>query len=149
MREILFKGFHEDQRGKEKAFYNGEWHDGIWAEGFLYYEESYQGSINFAYIINDVVETNCGLDIISDYAVDPSTVCEYTGMTDKNGKKIWENDIVLTDEAGWIGRVIYNYGMFMCEDKRGGYSSYCLWDDFEVLGNYFDHPELLQSEDKQ
>lgn len=33
MREILFRGFNEDKDGKEKAFYGGKWHKGVWAEG--------------------------------------------------------------------------------------------------------------------
>lgn len=42
--------------------------------------------------------------------VDPSTVCQFTGLTDKNGKKIWENDIV--EFLGHIGIIQYENGCF-------------------------------------
>lgn len=68
---------------------------------------------------------------------------QFTGLLDKNSKEIWEGDIVLTDEADWIGEVIFNHGMFMCRDKKGGFASFCNWDKFEVIGNIYENPELL------
>lgn len=69
-----------------------------------------------------------------------------TGMKDKNGKLIYESDIVLTDEAGWIAQVIWDRDCFMCIKKNSGFSSMCNWEDFEVLGNIYEHPERLEGE---
>ena len=68
MREILFKAKRLDSRDWVEGFF---WKD-IWGDG-----ES-------CYILYDG----------EDYEVDPSTVCQYTGLTDRNGKKIFVGDIV-------------------------------------------------------
>jgi len=67
-----------------------------------------------------------------------------TGLLDKNGVEIFEGDIVLTDEAGWIGKVIYQRDGFFCIDNGGGFSSECNWEQFEVIGNIYENPDLLE-----
>lgn len=90
------------------------------------------------------------------FEIDPDTLSQYTGLTDKNGNKIWENDIcdrkekypeiVVFNKGDWqldysyvFGKEIHtdacNLGFYVCERK-------CV----EVIGNIFDNPELLEVE---
>lgn len=129
MREILF-------RGKRIA-------DGKWMYGLPSYDE--YGNI-------EEIQVWDGEDI-SFCLVDPETICQYTGLTDKNGKKIWENDIleghlddkfpedvtrekVIWHESGWKTE---EPG---CDDKE--YLDEFDAENFEVVGNVFDNPELLE-----
>ena len=65
------------------------------------------------------------------------------GITGNNGVDIYEGDIVLTDEAGWVAQVIWSRDGFMCAKKESGFSTMCNWEDFKVLGNIYQNPELL------
>lgn len=86
------------------------------------------------------------------YPIDESSICQCTGLRDKNGKLIWENDIcIITDgtldeEDGYfrldweIDRAMFEFeGTGICAnfDNVSGY-------DCEVVGNIFDNPELLE-----
>lgn len=140
-RRILFKA---------KRIDNGEWVEG-----------------QYVYITNPLTEDGkpikhliCnGTNIFNDL-IDPDTLCQYTGLTDKNGKKIWENDIISIHaysydepEDDYFGVVTYcekdacwslnnneKYGEIICE-CFGSYTT-------EIInhGNIFDNPELLEVE---
>ena len=81
------------------------------------------------------------------YIQDPSTICQCTGLKDKNGNLVWENDVVRIkydddfSEVGWIKYsncgVRYNFVF--------GTEIYSIDDscDIEVIGNIFDNPELI------
>lgn len=85
------------------------------------------------------------------FLIDKNTICQCTGLKDKNGKLIWENDIVdCSDEecCGYIGWNESEAGFYfnvLLED--GGFEEehiYDYQDCIEVIGNKFDNPELLE-----
>lgn len=113
--------------------------DGSWVVGLLSGER---------YIANDSGE----------YLIDPSTICQCTGLKDKNGKLIWENDICDRKEE-YPEIVKYNNGDWTLDYSysKGKESGYCYCNlgfyalerkYVEVIGNIFDNPELLESEEK-
>lgn len=97
---------------------------------------------------NAIAETSAGWLIRE---VDPSTICQCTGIKDKNGTLIWENDIVYMRCNGLsgFGKVIYENGCFWVDDKKRGrrypFSNHDV--KYRVDGNIFDNPELLEQED--
>ena len=82
MREILFKAKRKD---------NGEWVEGL--PGY-----DINGKITEIEVYKKVFD--CRI-----YEIDPNTLCQFTGLTDKNGKKIWENDVVIYDK--FVGYVVF------------------------------------------
>lgn len=89
--------------------------------------------------------------------VDPETLCQFTGLCDKNGKKIWENDIVLViyenryyeKKELSTGRIVFIRGAWYIGGKVWN-ELYAIDEDaifqVEIVGNIFDNPELLQEE---
>lgn len=142
MREILFKA---------KRIDNGEWVEGYYTEcnGKIFI------GINI-FIYSDIFEV-FRTPLIRWFKVDPETLCQFTGLCDKNGKKIWENDILMAhlDEsypedaayetvewnvAGWVA---HETGSI---DRQ--YLDKFDLEHYEVVGNIFDNKELLQEEHK-
>lgn len=126
---------------KAKRIDNGEW-----VQGYLY------GIWEKRYILWGM--TNDIPDMIE---VDQSTICQCTGLTDKNGQKIWENDVVgfwdtySTEngqaEADCIGKVVWDDETISFQvTNRLSAESYEVLDECGVIGNIFDNPELLESE---
>lgn len=138
MREILFRAKRKNNRG--------------WICG------SFVKKVSGVYIISESI-TGCIADY-TEHEVDPETVCQYTGLTDKNGRKIFEGDIVNCSErrgaAFWRCKVQWNEARArfdvinadcafpMClDDCRGTIS--INGSDYEVISNIFDNPELVES----
>lgn len=89
------------------------------------------------------------------YSVFEKTVGEYTGLDDKNGKKIFEGDIVAREDYGYgCGRyyATVHYGAFNCSCCHGVYGWTFDKGDirnptwYEVIGNIHDNPELLKED---
>lgn len=131
MREILFRGKRVD--------------NGKWVHGTLNNVLDEVPRIQYAVIEH-------GMMFLTDFDVIPETVGQYTGLTDKNGVKIFEGDIVMkrTYHKKKPCEVVFGVGCFHC--GWGGGSStadhpYLLNDkQIEVIGNVFDNPELLEEE---
>lgn len=157
-REILFKAKRRD---------NGKWVEGYYCkinETTYCVEEDYKRFPvpTHHYILYETM-TDWGLpNRFLQYEIDPTTLCQYTGLTDKNGRKIWENDIItITLECddylipSETGIVEYSYGQYELKvkapDGQEAYSNLInkLSEtpfEIEKLGNVFDNPELLEVE---
>ena len=93
------------------------------------------------------------------YEVIPSTVGQYTGLKDKNGTKIFEGDIVQTNKfflsVGLNAKYVIEYDVkiacFIGTMQKGCIKHFTTFqndsDQFEVIGNIHDNPELLNAED--
>lgn len=131
-REILFKAKRKD---------NGEWVQGL---------PGYDMSGNIAEI-----ETHKSFGDCRIYEIDPDTICQYTGLTDKNGEKIWENDILKAnldesypEDITYI-KILWNECRFCInENYSTDIETLEKWDaeHFQVCGNVFDNAELLEVE---
>ena len=125
MREILFRGKTEQ----------GEWVYGLLDCHYTRPNEKY-------YHIHE-----CETDD-TEYAVIPETIGQFTGLTDKNGKKIFEGDIIKIywkDSVLTIGDIRYDENMcrfVVAEDFLYPYA-FDNTTPFEVIGNKWDNPELL------
>lgn len=145
-REIKFRGLPTCKDKDELDYINFD-RDGNFAVGF--YEDGY--------IIGKVVDASD--DYISPeflVAVDKSTVGQYTGLHDKNGREIYEGDIVNVhrvvlspgDKIGWVEYTAqYGYSIRF-GDRRCRQSDWANDDgaNYEVIGNIFDNPELMEAE---
>ena len=128
MREILF-------RGKRKDY-------GAWVEGYYVHNFWNDGEDTI-----HLVDGGC-------CTVMPETVCQYTGLTDKNGRKIFENDFVSCRQyigGNWVeyclerGYVEMKHGAFGLHRIQGYYRPFKDWMEdyeYEVIGNIFDDPNL-------
>lgn len=131
--------------------YNNDVEDGVWVHGSLRCDVGKYTIFQFETERADYVE----------YEIDPTTICQCTGLKDKNGKLIWENDVIK-----------YHFGNSYAQIRYGAYQScfdsqetehigfYVDWSESrnyrkdlgywinmvnaEVVGNIFDNPELIK-----
>lgn len=135
MREILFKAKQED---------NGKWVEGNYVKKY-----DLLGKRHLILYVDNYARWKC-------VGIDPKTLCQFTGLCDKNGKKIWENDIcdrkekypevVKMTDGDWT----LDYSYAIGRDYGNGYCNLGFYVNerkcVEVIGNIFDNPELLQEE---
>ena len=138
---------------KAKRTDNGEWvigYYGVIGERNVIIEKYAEN-----YYCPDTCESRHGNQI---HEVNSKTICQCTGLKDKNGKLIWENDVVAywdtySTESGYaeadcIGKVVWDAETISFQvTNRLSAESYEVLDECSVIGNKFDNPELLESEE--
>ena len=152
-REILFRAKHIHTMDSNEHL------DETWVYGYLSDKD---------YIYDKSLE--------GEFLVDENTICQYTGLHDKNGKRIWENDILMCHDnpkdlvkavfgefnvieveseevidsvIGWHYEVIPTDELSKCEPfcySMPLTDTYIKLNEMEVVGNVFDNPELLEEE---
>lgn len=140
-----------------KRIDNGEWvignriDDGVTGQVFIH---AVGNSVNES---DKVGEEGC-LQFVA-FEVAPSTICQCTGLKDKNGRVIWENDIVAywdsystesgLTEANCVGKVAWDDETisFQVTNRLSAESYEVLGDECSVIVNVFDNPELLEEEE--
>ena len=134
---------------ESRYLYRGKRIDnGKWVEGYLSYPFcTEKGNESYYFYAKDSLGFFCRC------AVDASTVCQCTGLKDKRGKLIWENDIIKNDKG--------NLYKAFWQDDHYQFSWVCVkseklpigakWNfdcfrgyEIEIAGNAFDNPELLE-----
>lgn len=147
MREILFRG---KAINRENGFFRTNYRNGDWVYGLItkLYDDRFKTL--------PVEMTNT--DGVSGIDIDYKTVGQYIGLTDKNGKKIFEGDIVKDHESGLYGEVVFATaqdgfdGMsgFMVDDINDGLQNYNgFWHLVEIIGNIHDNSELLKEAEQE
>ncbi len=149
-REILFKAKRKD--------------NGKWVEGYYIYHikrticplgDSVKSEDEQHVIMQDgFSDWNMPRNTVV-YEIDPDTLCQFTGLTDKNGEKIWENDIcdrkekypeiVTYNKGDWQLDYSYVFGKEMHTDACNLGFYVCERDCVEVIGNIFDNVDLLEA----
>ena len=148
MREILFRG---------KRVSNGEWVIG----GIIKVFHPNYDCENEEEFLSQKPNCYCICAKNKDFFVEQASIGQYTGLTDKNGNKIFEGDIVKNNrkEISVVTYGRHNIGCCGCcydsHDSVGFYlkdefghaeSDEDVWTDVEIIGNIHDNPELLESE---
>lgn len=149
-REILFRGKRVD---------NNEWVFGDLIRNLIYDGREKEMRIGDIYF-----EHNGDIHGTAVYKVIPETVGQYTGLTDKNGKKIFEGDIISATalDTGKEQRAVVCFGNFIDENNNDEYIGFFIEFDgikttitqlsmeecknrIEVIGNIYDNPELREA----
>lgn len=145
-------------RMQDRYLFRGKRIDnGEWVHGYLFDDGFENGRVFIGGIViekyNGTACDDWNVTGINFYEIDPNTICQCTGLKDKNGKLIWENDIIKAWSQGtcakgkikqridgtWIMYPAWQKGemWYLFPDNNGETT-------VEVIGNVFDNPELLE-----
>ena len=135
MREILFRA---------KRIDNGEWVEGYYLKTTLGKDIEPSDVIFVPFKINRSGQWGW-------IKVLPETLYQFTGMVDKNGRRIWENDIIKHEISDTIGVVKWyqeDYVGWCVDDIVIDEQQFTdeMWNECEVIGNVFGNPELMKGD---
>ncbi|EAD9205009.1 hypothetical protein AOU57_12440 [Listeria monocytogenes] len=116
----------------------------VGAEGFVYGKLLAPLASGNAYIAYDVNEVGSFVYISRSEKVDPETVGQYTGLKDKNGKKIFEGDVGWYEHNECYGVVKFEEGKFLYVWENIAEDLWEVADDIEICGNIHENPELME-----
>ena len=124
MREIKFRG---------KEINTGEWVYGFYTQGSFIDPNTEKETVRH------IIDNGMLLDVV------PETICQYIGLTDKNGKEIYEGDKLKVNESG-VFRIAYRsnsiyicgYVLLYMDGEFADYLKCGLNEMYEVVGNVFD-----------
>jgi len=137
MREILFRG--QTRKKGEKVRVDGRPVESNWVYGGIFHQNDRGGSFSVIY----------SYDPVEKHVVYADTVGQFTGVSDKNGAKIFEGDIAVIDgnETGVIEWADDTASFVVRYYKMGDTHLHCYWEhNLQVIGNIIDNPELLRKD---
>ena len=132
--------------------FRGKTYDGRW----------FFGDLSTSSKPNIYVFPSDGMDSPDTYLVRPTTIGQFTGLHDRNGKEIYEGDIVFWKDGSenpnhwryakveyYDRRATFCFTIVKCGTREIGYQfgaehSFGGYDEIEVIGNIYDNPELLK-----
>ena len=150
-REILFRG---------KRIDNGGWINGDLITTPFIRNETQE---HITYILDITkADYDCFEDLVESngiFEVDSETVCQYTGLTDKSGRRIFENDVIecKRNNRHFQSQIEWDSicGGFMFQDTKEGSAvgldallNGGIYNDFKIIGNIFDNPEFVKGDIK-
>ena len=158
MREILFRAKRTD---------NGEWIEGYYAKQSNH--ACFAHELKYQHFIFKDVCLDFNLGGLQEFEIIPETVGQYTGLTDKNGVRIFEGDILrgfeypfcsnINGEFNYFAEIVWfdnssAFGIYTFKNPKSNvrgisegntdYLEYFNADKWEVIGNIHDNPELLE-----
>ena len=151
MREILFRG---------KRIDNGAWVEGSLIVTTAVKEKTY--IVDSCWCEHGKVNEGGFADFnwLNAFEVIPHTVGQFTGLTDKNGKKIFEGDVVKKSWTyyvihqrrsqidAFIGQIVFDSGSYIMKEQGEFIGSSHNGERLEIIGNIHDNPELLKGEEE-
>lgn len=150
---LCCRGLRKGEVMEDRYLFKGKRVDnGEWVIGNLITNVFFRLGQSIPYILcPDKAKYDCFEDFTEGngiFEVRPDTICRCTGLNDKKGNLIWKNDIVKVTVIYGVVKWDYANARYVIDDREDGYQDYSeWWQETEVIGNIFDNPELLESEE--